>query len=402
MLKPDTSGWRWLQCDMSTAVVPDWHPCDLRSDFLSDQEIQEGVNITSLLDDETENPCNQDFAWLLRTSEADSASAKSEAAAIRALASALDSGACAEDAHAAAAAARSQNQDLRFVRWAYCQFPIKAHRPLEAGGFKLPETIISQLKDIPHETTVYAQYRLGVSLAISAKDAVRLFNTLCHIGPSLCLEPCVASDGSNCVEYSISVLKHEVVDEFSYRTLFLERAPDPHELRKMKIAQNEISALERQLMKLVSERAYAQRNFTGDPELSWGEVQNILVSIRSEEQHLRARVAELEGNHTQKKNSKQHLNSLLEARDPQREFLLQSCCLHDQLIEQHAELAPIVLLDTRLSDLRCQLERFSERASVQHVTLWSRWSPKIAAHTPAEPPLIGELRVIACVVLPVS
>ena len=62
--------------------------------------------------------------------------------------------------------------------------------------------------------------------------------------------------------------------------------------------------------------------------------------------------------------------------------------LQDELSKEHAGLLPVILLDSRVSDLRESVNMLSESASKQHVIVWSRWSKCASAHTSPEPPLV--------------
>ncbi len=99
-----------------------------------------------------------------------------------------------------------------------------------------------------------------------------------------------------------------------------------------------------------------------------------VAAVRGKEEQLRARLSAISG-------SKQ-LDSWKKASSSQH--------LHDELTKEHAALASVVLLDSKVSELRKSVYDRSEIAAKQYVIVWSRWSENTAAHTPPEPPLIGK------------
>jgi len=50
---------------MSNAAAPPWCPVDTREDVLSAMEIEEGVNVASMIDDGVDCPMLVDAAWHL-------------------------------------------------------------------------------------------------------------------------------------------------------------------------------------------------------------------------------------------------------------------------------------------------------------------------------------------------
>jgi hypothetical protein len=373
-LKPSVVGWRWRQADMSNAAAPPWCPLDTREDHLSAMEMEEGVNVASMNDDEIECPLLVDALWHTLTCEPDGCASKTAAAAARALAHSLDKGGTADEAHAAAHAIRSSCDDLKFVRWAYCHFA-NGGDAAAAVPFKLPATIVGQATDIPYETSVLGQYRIGTALPIPADAAVRLFNCTCHTGASLCLQPVNTGACSPALAFSTSVLSLQQCDGNSAQTVFLESGPDPVEVRKLKLVQAELSTCERELMEVVSHRAYKERGCSGDKELAWDGVNAYLDDLRRKENELRLRI---------------EANSPGSNKTHSRRKGVSSNQVHDELVKEHHAIVPVVLLDSKVCDLRERLYRLSESAGVHRVIAWSRWSPSAAAHTPPEPPLIGE------------
>lgn len=357
---------------MSNADAPPWAPVDSRHDYLSDIEIEDGTNVTSMCYDEIECPYVCDLVWHTITCEADGAARRTAVAAAHAITHSLDSGGTPDEAYDAAKEARSKCEDLSFVRWAYCHF-VNFDNFGNPSLLKLPSTVVAQANDIPYETTVLGQYRIGLVLPICANDAVRLFNTACHIGASMCLEPSIPHNRTSDFEYSSSVFNHNNADGNCPAHSFLERAPDPNEVRKLKLAQQELSESEQELMSVVSHRAFKERGCVGDRELTWYEVSAYLESARRKEMELRDRIA---ANNLKKTNPRRKLHS--------------TDLLQDELEKEHASLASVVLLDCRVSELRESVYRLSEAVATQHVIVWSRWSVSTAAHTPPEPPLIGE------------
>jgi hypothetical protein len=119
---------------------------------------------------------------------------------------------------------------------------------------------------------------------------------------------------------------------------------------------------------------YRERGCTGDRELSWSEVDSYVAAARGKEEQLRARLSAISG-------SKQ-LDSWKKASSSQH--------LQDELTKEHASLAAVVLLDSKVSELRKTVHDRSEMAAKQYVIVWSRWSENTSAHTPPEPPLIGK------------
>jgi hypothetical protein len=359
---------------MQNAAVPPWDPVDSRRELLSEMEIEEGTNSTSLCDDQIECPYPSDVVWHTITCEANGAARRTAAAAARALANALDEGRSPDEAHAEVRKARSACEDLNFVRWAYCHFA-----NIGDAFFKLPATIVAQANDIPFETTVLGQYRIGTVLPISASDAVRLFNTPCYVGTSLCIEPLAPSKASTTdgrFAISTSVFNPNNAVDSSSCYVFLEDGPDPNELRKLKLAQAELSKLERELMEVVSHRAFKERGCSGDMELSWGEVDAYVCETRVKEEALRARLLAV-SSHTKnvdarrKKHASEHL--------------------HNELEKEHSSLAVVVLLNSKVCDLRENVYELSESIIAnKRVIAWSRWSQSTAAHTPPELPLIGK------------
>jgi hypothetical protein len=337
-------------------------------------EIEEGVNVASMIDDEVDCPMLVDAAWHTLTCETDGSARKTAAAAARALADSLDKGETPDEALAAAHAARSACDDLKFVRWAYCHFT-NGGDASAAVPYKLPATIVAQASDIPYETSVLGQYRIGTVLPISADAAVRLFNSACHTGASVCLEPLNASSSNPAPAFATSVYSLQQCDGSSTQTVFLESGPDPNEVRKLKLVQAELLSCERELMEVVSHRAYKERGCSGDKELAWGDVRAYLDDLRRKENELRLRI---EANSPG--SNKVHLRRRGES----------SSQLHDELVKEHHAIVPVVLLDSKVCELRERLYRLSESASVHRVIAWSRWSASTAAHTPPEPPLIGE------------
>jgi hypothetical protein len=372
LLKPNVVGWRWRQVDMAGADAPPWDPVDSRHDYLSAIEVEDGTNVTSMCDDEIECPYVCDFVWHTITCEGDGAARRTAVAAVHALARSLDCGGTSDEAYEAAKEARSKCEDLSFVRWAYCHF-VNCDDSGRASLLKLPTTVVAQANDIPYETTVLGQYRIGFVLPISASDAVRLFNTACHIGTSMCLEPSLRCNLTSDFQFSSSVFNHNNADGNCTAYSFLEKAPDPNEVRKLKLAQKELSECEQELMSVVSHRAFKERGCIGDSELSWVEVSAYLEHARRKEMELRDRIS---ANDAKNKNSRRKVHS--------------TELLQDDLEKQHASLATVILLDCRVSEVRERVYRLSEAVSAQHVIVWSRWSRSTAAHTPPEPPLIGE------------
>lgn len=357
---------------MTGADAPPWDPVDSRYDHLSAIEIEDGTNVTSMCDDEIECPYACDFVWHTITCEADGAARRAAVAATHALARILDCGGSPDEACEAAKEERSKCEDFCFARWAYCHF-VNCDDLGRPSLMKLPATVVAQANDIPYETTVLGQYRIGFVLPISASDAVRLFNTACHIGTSVCLEPSIRHNVTSSFEFSSSVFNHSNADGNCAAYSLLESAPDPNEVRKLKLAQKELSECEQELMSVVSHRAFKERGCIGDSELSWDEVNTYLESARRKETELRDRIFAID---SKKTNSRRKVHS--------------TQILQDDLEKQHASLAAVILLDCRVSELRERVYRLSEAVATQHVIVWSRWSSSTAAHTPPEPPLIGE------------
>ena len=358
---------------MTNAAAPAWSPVDSRGVFLSEMEIEAGTNITSLSDDQIECPYPDDLVWHTVTCEADGAARRTAAASARALANALDEGRSPDEAHTAVRMVRAVCEDLAFARWAYCHFA-----NIGDAFFKLPATIVAQANDIPYETTVFGQYRIGTVLPISASDAIRLFNVPCHIGTSMCIEPSASSKAPSTLgrfAYSTSVFNPKnAVDSSSYH-VFLEDGPDPNEVRNLKLAQAELIELERELMDVVSQRAFKERGCTGDKELSWGEVDAYVAETRIKEDALRVRLS---------------IDSQAKNVDVRRKKAY-SEHLHDELAREHSSLAVVLLLNSKVCDLRESVYKLSERVARKQLIAWSRWSPNTAAHTPPEPPLIGKM-----------
>ena len=75
---------------MKDADVPPWCPIDTREDVLSAMEIEEGVNVTSMIDDQIECPLAVDAVWHTLTCETDGCASRTAAAATRAFAGTLN------------------------------------------------------------------------------------------------------------------------------------------------------------------------------------------------------------------------------------------------------------------------------------------------------------------------
>jgi hypothetical protein len=373
LLEPNVTMWRWRQLDMLSMAAPPWAPLDTRADVLSAIEIEEGVNVTSMIDDEIGCPSSCDLVWHTLTCESGGAASLAAQAAALALSQVLDKGGTPDDAHAAFKAAHAACEDLKIARWAECYF-VNYNEHGTAEPYKLPLSVVSQANDIPYETTVRGQYRIGAVLPISAEDAIRVFNTPCHVGPALCLEPCSRAKHSAALHYSSTVLNATSASGGSAQRVFLERGPDPNELRKLKLLQAELSALEIELMDVVSLRAYKERGCTGDRELSWDSINEYLATVRRKEEELRARIAaNVSESKPHNRRKAGHVNSHLQ----------------DELAKEHASLESLVLFDFKVCNVRDRVHRLSEKVSQQHVIVWSRWSQSACAHTPPEPPFIG-------------
>ena len=378
---------------MATAAAPEWYPVDSREDVLSAMEIEEGINVTSMTDDEIECPVVCDTVWHTLTSEPDGAAKITAAAAARALAETLNAGKTEEEAIIAVEAAKSLNKDLLFARWASCCF---ANGDFAAAlPYKLPVSFVAQAADIPYETTVNGQYRVGCILPLTASDAVRIFNTLCHIGPSVCIQPSkqhasLSAASSGDLSFSSAVLNPNVclgADGSSSSCVFLECGPDPNEVRNLKLLQAELSQFERELMEVVSHRAFKERGGIGDKELSWAEIGVHLVALRIKEEELRARIAA--NKLAIKKEKGGGVMAMHDRLQLRRGTVVTSVDhLQDELSKEHAGLLPVILLDSRVSELRESVNMLSESASKQHVIVWSRWSKCASAHTSPEPPLV--------------
>lgn len=399
ILRPDVTEWRWRQVDMSHEEAPPWSPVDTREDSLSAIEIEEGVNVTSMINDEIECPFVCDTVWHTRTCEKDGAALTTAHAAAQALSNALTKGHSAEDAFAEFKAVQSSCDDLKFSRWASCYFMNTCDGA--RVPYKLPMNFVSQANDIPHETTVLGQYRVGAVLPISASEAVRIFNLVCHVGPSMCLEPCVPIKPCIGLTFSNSVLNPMNADGGCAHRAFLEFGPDPNKVRMLKLLQTELSELEIELMDVVSLRAFKERGSTGDRELSWDSVNAYMSVARHKESELRARIAKNASEskfrhcktpekfcgHSQAEDLSS-IDSLVG--DIQQRVNSHLYNLQDELVKEFASIQRIILLDDKVNEVRQKVYRMSEVASQQHVIIWSRWSQNACAHTPPEPPFVGK------------